>query len=343
MVRHATRGPDVPGRWHAFAVLVPAHDEEPVIAETLDALAAMDYPAERSTSVRVADHCTDRTAELARAAGASPRARRSSRAARARRCAGRSTTCSTAPEPPDVVVVVDADTIVAPGVPRGDRRGRRPRRRVVQGQYRVRDPGESAGAGLRAIALALRHHVRPLGRTTLGGSSGLYGNGMAFTPSVLARPGVEQPPHRGHRAADGAAARRHPRRLRAGRRRRGRDAGDARRRATQNERWERGRLELARRYVPTAAPRPSTQRGRARVAAVDAALDHLVPPLSVLVAAVGAVAVAELVASLSFAPAAGDGLRSCSRLRSSVHVLSGIVLGRVPRSVVPFAAARPAR
>ena len=40
-------------------------------------------------------------------------------------------------------------------------------------------------AGLRAAALTLRHHLRPLGRTTLGASSGLYGNGMAFSRELL--------------------------------------------------------------------------------------------------------------------------------------------------------------
>jgi hypothetical protein len=53
--------------------------------------------------------------------------------------------------------------------------------------------------------------------------------------------------------------------------------------ASQNQRWERGRLEMARRYVPKLLAAGATAR-RHRIAYVDGALDHLVPPLSVLFA-----------------------------------------------------------
>ena len=49
-----------------------------------------------------------------------------------------------------------------------------------QGYYTVREPGQSPATALRYAALVLRHYVRPLGRTALGGSCGLFGNGMVF-------------------------------------------------------------------------------------------------------------------------------------------------------------------
>jgi hypothetical protein len=67
---------------------------------------------------------------------------------------------------------------------------------------------------------------------------------------------------------------------------------------SQNQRWERGRIEVAQRYVPELLRGLASAQGR-RVARVDAVLDHMVPPLSALVAmqlaaaglhAVGAVA-----------------------------------------------------
>src|SRR5262249_5144144 len=53
-----------------FVVVIPAHDEEMVIGATLSHLFRQEYPADRYAVVVVADNCTDRTAEIARAAGA---------------------------------------------------------------------------------------------------------------------------------------------------------------------------------------------------------------------------------------------------------------------------------
>ena len=50
--------------------LVPAHNEELLVASCIQSLAAMHYPRERFTIAVIADNCTDRTAELARGAGA---------------------------------------------------------------------------------------------------------------------------------------------------------------------------------------------------------------------------------------------------------------------------------
>ena len=55
---------------HRYAVLVPAHDEELLIASTVASLRAMDYPPELFEVHVVADNCNDATAANARAAGA---------------------------------------------------------------------------------------------------------------------------------------------------------------------------------------------------------------------------------------------------------------------------------
>jgi len=57
---------------------------------------------------------------------------------------------------------------------------------------------------------------------------------------------------------------------------------DSPRHATsQNERWERGRIDVARRYVPRLLA-GIAREPRRRVAYTDAMLDHLTPPLSAL-------------------------------------------------------------
>ena len=54
-----------------FLVLIPARNEERVIAHLIDALRKQNYPRELFDIVVTANNCTDRTAEIARAAGVS--------------------------------------------------------------------------------------------------------------------------------------------------------------------------------------------------------------------------------------------------------------------------------
>jgi cellulose synthase/poly-beta-1,6-N-acetylglucosamine synthase-like glycosyltransferase len=51
-------------RWPEITVLIPAHNEEAVIARMLDALLAADYPAERMTILPVDDRSKDATGEI---------------------------------------------------------------------------------------------------------------------------------------------------------------------------------------------------------------------------------------------------------------------------------------
>ncbi|MEG1569885.1 MAG: glycosyltransferase family 2 protein, partial [Clostridia bacterium] len=53
-----------------FLVLVPAHNEEAVIADIIDNLDHMEYPRELYDFYILADNCTDKTAEVARGLGA---------------------------------------------------------------------------------------------------------------------------------------------------------------------------------------------------------------------------------------------------------------------------------
>lgn len=55
---------------HKYAIVIPARNEEAVIANLLNSIKRQDYPAELITTFVVADNCTDRTAEVARANGA---------------------------------------------------------------------------------------------------------------------------------------------------------------------------------------------------------------------------------------------------------------------------------
>lgn len=55
---------------HKYAVLIPARNEEPVIANLINSIRKQDYPQELITIFVVADNCTDNTAKVAREKGA---------------------------------------------------------------------------------------------------------------------------------------------------------------------------------------------------------------------------------------------------------------------------------
>lgn len=55
---------------HRFAILIPARNEEAVIADLIRSIQNQDYPRELLDTYVVADNCTDDTAAVARAAGA---------------------------------------------------------------------------------------------------------------------------------------------------------------------------------------------------------------------------------------------------------------------------------
>ena len=73
LARVAGRGdPLAAGGWAlpSVSLIVAAYDEEEVIARRIDNLRRLDYPRDRLELIVVSDGSSDRTAELARAAGA---------------------------------------------------------------------------------------------------------------------------------------------------------------------------------------------------------------------------------------------------------------------------------
>jgi glycosyltransferase involved in cell wall biosynthesis len=182
--KHRTALPPAPR--HRFTVLIPAHNEERLIGATLQSLAELDYPEELVSVHVVADHCTDGTAAVVRAhgvsvdehddpypAGKGPALQRLLHRLSLQRELG------------DAVVFIDADTTVSRDFLRIVDAHLAAGAAVVQAQYAVRDPEQAPAIAFRSAALAARHYLRPLGRAWLGGSAGLYGNGMVFRTEVL--------------------------------------------------------------------------------------------------------------------------------------------------------------
>lgn len=171
-----------------IAVLVPAHNEAGVIDRCVRSLTAQRYPLDRYQVVVVADNCTDATAEVARSAGALVMVRVDPLA----RGKGRALSWAidrllSNPQPPDAVVVVDADSIADGDFLRELEAQRAAGHHVVQGEYLLRVVEGSPRRALEAAALLLHHRVRFRGRAVLRMPATLSGNGMLFSRQVLSR------------------------------------------------------------------------------------------------------------------------------------------------------------
>jgi cellulose synthase/poly-beta-1,6-N-acetylglucosamine synthase-like glycosyltransferase len=270
-------------------VLVPAHDEEAGVGETAAALLPQLNPGDRL--LVVADNCGDRTAEVARASGATV-VERHDPDRRGKGYALDFGVRSLRDAPPDVVVVVDADCRLDGGALDRLVRGAASANRPVQGAY-VLDvpPGAGPRRQLSAFAFVFKNVVRPLGLRRLGQPCLLTGTGMAFPwPALrdadLASGNIVEDMKLG---VDLALAG-HPPTFCPGALVRGELPSGARAAAAQRTRWEHGHLQTLLTQVPRLVG-AAFRRGRPGL--LGLALELSVPPLSMLFllwAAAGAVA-----------------------------------------------------
>jgi 1,2-diacylglycerol 3-beta-glucosyltransferase len=271
-----------------LTVLIPAHDEEILVERCVRSLIAQSYPAELRRVVVVADNCTDATASVARAAGAEVMVRLDP-AARGKGQALRwaMDRLLAEAEPPDGVVVVDADSVadrqllaalateLAAGHP------------VVQADYALLDEAGTARSPMVEAGFLLFHRVRFRGRARLGMPANLVGNGMLFSSRLLAEhpwsafTGVEDLEYSMQLRLAGIRPRFAPAARVAG-------AGPASGGGAvrQRLRWEGGRFHVVRRLLVRLLSSAVVRRDPGLL---DAALDLATPPLALLslVAAAG--------------------------------------------------------
>jgi len=172
-----------PGVAPRAVVLIPANDEATMLGRTLGELARELGPKDRI--LVVADNCTDDTAEIAREAGADVLERRSP-THRGKGFALDAGIAYLAADPPDVVVVLDADCRVDPGSVRRLTRCAIAHRGPVQAEDLLTVPDRATPLALvSALAFMVRNHVRPMGLRRLGLPCHLMGTGMAFPWDVI--------------------------------------------------------------------------------------------------------------------------------------------------------------
>ncbi len=183
LVRGALRAEQPNGARPRVAILVPAHDERAGIAGTLEGLRSQ--LAAGDLLLVVADNCSDDTAEVARSTGATVIERRDPE----RRGKGYALAFGLdhlATDPPDVVVIVDADCVVAEGAIERIARLAQARDRPVQADYLLQAPKAATGLSVvSALAFVVKNRVRPRGLHALGMPCLLTGTGMAFPWRVI--------------------------------------------------------------------------------------------------------------------------------------------------------------
>jgi cellulose synthase/poly-beta-1,6-N-acetylglucosamine synthase-like glycosyltransferase len=177
--------PRTVGKRPRLAILVPAHDEGNGIHSTLRGLSGILQGGDRL--LVVADNCTDDTAVVARNAGAEVIERFDD----SRRGKGYALDFGIRhlqSNPPDVVVVVDADCETDAASMESISGTAALTGRPVQALYLMNAPHElGIGGRIAAFAWRVKNLVRPMGLGRMGFPCQLMGTGMAFPWEVIAR------------------------------------------------------------------------------------------------------------------------------------------------------------
>lgn len=166
-----------------IAVLVPAHDEAGGISATLKTV--LPQLTHHDRLIVIADNCSDETAAVAKAAGAVV-IERCDAENRGKGYALDFGLKFLAPNPPEVVVVVDADCLVAEEAITQISCLAAAQQRPVQASYLLAQSAKpNPAAAVSILAFTVKNLVRPLGLAQLRQPCLLTGTGMAFPWAVI--------------------------------------------------------------------------------------------------------------------------------------------------------------
>jgi len=182
--RHKRRPAVVPGKkFPRTVVLIPAHNEEDVISRCLASL-SVDLPP-NCRLLCVAHNCTDATAEVARNLGAEV-VEVQDAGHGGKPDALKAGLRWLDANPPEVVVIVDADCVVSEGAVRILATRAWELNRPVMGAYFFAPADAEKGlATLSSLAVLLKNYVRPLGLRAMGLPCLLNGSGSAYPFQVI--------------------------------------------------------------------------------------------------------------------------------------------------------------
>lgn len=171
-----------------FVIIVPAHNEELLIGETVDSILGANYPREKLHLIVVADNCSDGTANVVRAHGATAFERHDT-TKRGKPYALDWIIRQLDLNAYDALVIIDADTKIhadfftkmAGHLAQGHQ--------ALQGYFGVQNPDENWLTRLSLLPGTLKFKLHFPGKELVGLSCPLAGNGMCFDIGLIKKYG----------------------------------------------------------------------------------------------------------------------------------------------------------
>jgi 1,2-diacylglycerol 3-beta-glucosyltransferase len=171
-------------------ILIPAHNESAVIGTTITQLLASDYPRQLYSIHVIADHCSDETAQTARAAGASVHERNEGpRTGKGAAIAWLVQKKITQEEKSDAVIVFDADTLVDPQFLRIMSARLAEGAQIIQGQHVISNPTDGWFPALTWVMFIIDNRFQNLGRSNMGWSAKNMGDSLCIRADILEKLG----------------------------------------------------------------------------------------------------------------------------------------------------------
>lgn len=262
-----------------LAIVIPAHNEENGVEETIKSVLQCNYPQELFDCWVIADNCTDATESVAKKSGAQVITRVNTNLKGKGYALQFGFNHLLEKHPAyDGLLVIDADSRVEPDcLSVAGFYLQEEKTKVVQLNDMI-EPGKGSWSSESIrTGFILYNYIRPLGKRFFGLSAGLRGNGMVFSRSVLqeypwnAFSLAEDLEYGLHLLANGEVVKFAPESTVWAK-----SVSSADQSASQRRRWEVGRYPVVKKYIPILL-RLSVQRRSWRY--VDALIDLTMPPL----------------------------------------------------------------
>ena len=171
-----------------LAVLIPSHNEEAIVSGIIGDVKSQ--AKENDRIIVIADNCDDATASVAREHGAEA-FERTDLSDRGKAYALRFALEKLEADPPEVVIIVDADCRISSDALAHLSSKAARLNRPVQGSYIFGEQTEGvASNNASSFTLWFKNHIRPLGSLRAGLPCQLTGSGMAFPWHVIRKVNV---------------------------------------------------------------------------------------------------------------------------------------------------------
>ena len=168
-----------------FLILIPAHNEEDGLPETLQSLSALQYPKDLVHIVVIADRCADDTTRVARAGGAQCLERNEGPGGKGAAMSWAMQVLRKEGVVFDALVIVDADCLADSRLLEAFDDALAKGHEVQQGYNYLSNPWETPFTRVIAVTSVLRNFLFYGGKEAIGCSAMLSGTGMCLSRSVV--------------------------------------------------------------------------------------------------------------------------------------------------------------